>query len=134
MFIYETKIRVRYGETDQMGYAYYGVYPLYYEIGRTDMLRSLGLSYKEMEIKGIMLPVMDLSIKYLKPAYYDDLLTLKTYMKKIPNSRLEFEYELFNSDNELINKGETTLVFIDSATRKPTRAPDEFIEELKKVF
>lgn len=134
MFVYETNIRVRYGETDQMGYAYYGVYPLYYEIGRTDMLRSLGLSYKEMEASGILLPVSSLSIKYIKPAYYDDLLTLRTMIKKLPQSKLEFEYEIYNSDNELINKGETTLVFFSAASRKPIQAPNNFLKELKKAM
>lgn len=134
MFVYETNIRVRYGETDQMGYAYYGVYPLYYEIGRTDMLRSLGLSYKEMEASGILLPVSSLSIKYIKPAYYDDLLTLRTIIKKMPHSKLEFEYEIYNSDNELINKGETTLVFFSATSRKPIQAPNNFLKELKKAM
>ena len=134
MYIFETQVRVRYGETDQMGYAYYGVYPLYYEMGRTDMLRTLGITYKEMEARGILLPVASLSIKYVKPAYYDDLLTIRTILRKKPLLKLEFEYEIYNADQELLNKGDTTLVFIDAKTRRPTKAPDDFLEEIDKVF
>ncbi|MBN1188043.1 MAG: acyl-CoA thioesterase [Bacteroidales bacterium] len=134
MYIYETQVRVRYGETDQMGYAYYGVYPLYYEMGRTDMLRTLGVTYKEMEARGIFLPVLSLNIKYIKPAYYDDMLTIKTILRRIPLLKLEFEYEIYNEENELLNIGDTTLVFIDAKTRKPAKAPDDFLEKIKIFF
>jgi len=132
--VYDTKLRVRYGETDKMGYAYYGIYPQYYEVGRTELIRSFGLSYKKLENEGIMLPVLSLDIKYLKPAMYDDLLTIKTKIVKFPAVRIEFEYEVYNQDNELLNIGNTTLVFIDAETRKPKRAPTDFLLKLKKHF
>jgi len=134
MVIHETKVRVRYGETDKMGYAYYGIYPQYYEVARTELIRSFGLSYKKLEDEGIMLPVLSLDIKYLKPALYDDLLTIKTKIIKIPSVRIEFEYEIFNQNNELLNIGNTTLVFIDSQTRKPRKAPVDFLLKLKGYF
>jgi acyl-CoA thioester hydrolase len=134
MYINETTVRVRYGESDRMGYAYYGNYPFYYEVGRTEMLRTLGLSYKEMEDSGIILPVINLQSNYLSPAYYDDLLTVKTYLKELPTVRIRFEYEVFNSLGEKLNYGETTLVFSNAVTRKPCRPPQYFMEMVKGYF
>jgi acyl-CoA thioester hydrolase len=127
MIITETKIRVRYGETDQMGFVYYGNYPLYYEIGRTEMFRELVSSYNKLEKDGIMMPVMNLSCNYLKPAHYDDLLTIRTIIKEIPRATIKFHYEVYNENNELINKGETTLAFINAENKKPCRPPRYFI-------
>lgn len=134
MFIAETTIRVRYGETDRMGYSYYGNYAEYYEVGRVEALRDLGWNYKEMEDGGILLPVYTYSIKYLKPAFYDELLVIKTMIKEIPQARIRFDYEMYNSKGEKINEGETTLVFVDAKTKKPCGAPKEFVESLKKYF
>lgn len=134
MFISETTVRVRYAETDKMGYVYYGNYATYYEVGRVESLRQLGLSYKEMEDNGIMLPVLDLSIKYIKPAFYDDLLTIKTIVKEIPGMRIHFYYEVYNESGMLLNKAETTLVFINMNTNKPCLAPEFFIEKIKQYF
>lgn len=134
MYTSETKVRVRYGETDQMGYVYYGNYPLYYEVARTDMIRKLGWPYKKIEENGIMLPVLSLNVKYIKPAYYDDELTIKTSVTKMPSARIDFKYEVFNERNELINTGETTLVFVDMKTMKPTGAPPAFLEDIKPFF
>lgn len=134
MYIFETTVRVRYGETDQMGYVYYGNYPLYYEVGRTEMLRSVGFSYRQMEADGILLPVRSLEIKYIEPARYDDLLTVKVIIKKMPTARICFVYEIYNEQNVLINIGETELVFVDLQTRKPRRAPDRLLSELAKYF
>lgn len=134
MYSFETSIRVRYGETDKMGYAYYGNYPLYYEVARTEMLRSLGITYKQMEDKGIILPVSSLTIKYVSPAFYDDLLTIKVSIRKMPLVRIEFDYEVYNGSHHLINKGQTTLVFVDALTRKPHKAPDYFLDKIKKYF
>ncbi len=128
------QFRVRYGETDQMGYVYYGNYAQYFEMGRVEWLRNLGLSYKRMEEAGIMLPVLNLTINYLKPAKYDDLLTLKTTILKKPSVRIEFEFELFNEENELLNKGYTSLVFIDMQRNKPTRAPEYILEKVTPLF
>jgi acyl-CoA thioester hydrolase len=134
MITSDSKIRIRYGDTDQMGVAYYGNYPLFYEVGRTDMLRDLGISYKEMEARGTILPVIELKIKYLQPAFYDEEIIVKTYLKELPSVRIKFEYELFNSNNKLINKGETTLAFINKETQRPTKAPDYFLEIIGRYF
>ena len=134
MFTFETKLRVRYGETDQMGYVYYGNYPLYYEVGRTELMRQFGFPYKKIEELGIMLPVKSLDVKYFKPAVYDDLLTIKTIIQEIPKARITFYYEIFNENNDLLNQGTTTLVFVDEKTRKPRRAPEKLTEQLKPYF
>lgn len=134
MYISETTLRVRYAETDKMGYVYYGNYTHYYEVGRVEALRQLGMSYKELEESGIMLPVYTCSIKYLKPALYDDLLIIKTTIKELPTARIVFDYEIYNQKNELLNTGNTTLVFIDMKTNKPCPAPIAFIRKIKKYF
>ncbi|MBT8385653.1 MAG: acyl-CoA thioesterase [Bacteroidia bacterium] len=134
MLHHEIKFRVRYGETDQMGYVYYGNYAQYFEMGRVEWLRNLGISYKRMEELGIMLPVLNLNINYLKPAKYDDLLTLKTTLLKKPSVRIEFDFELFNEDNVLLTKGFTSLVFIDIAKNRPTKAPDYILEKINPFF
>ena len=132
MYTFETSIRVRYGETDQMGYVYYGNYPLYYEVGRTEMLRSLGLSYRAMEEEGIFLPVNSINIKYIEPARYDDLLTIRVIIKELPTAKIHFYYEIYNEQKKLLNTGETTLVFVDAQTRRPHRAPKVLIAALEK--
>ena len=134
MYTSETKIRVRYGETDQMGFAYYGNYAEYYEVARVESLRQLGMSYKSLEEKGILLPVYTFSIKYLKPAFYDDELIIKTTMSEIPKARIVFQYETYNIKNELLNTGEVVLVFCDKKSMKPVSAPDYFIEKVGKYF
>jgi len=134
MYTSETKIRVRYGETDKMGYVYYGVYPLYFEVGRTELMREFNFPYSKIEEMGIMLPVLSLEIKYLKPAKYDDLLTIKTTLKEIPLARITFFYQVFNQNNELLNEGSTTLVFVDEKTRRPRKAPEDLLNSLSKHF
>jgi len=134
MYISETTVRVRYAETDKMGYVYYGNYTQYYEVGRVEAMRALGTSYKEMEENGVMLPVYTCSLKYMKPAVYDDLLLIKTIIKELPTLKITFDYEIYNEKNELLNTGNTTLVFINMETNKPCRAPESFIERIKKYF
>lgn len=134
MFVHNTQIRIRYSETDQMGYCYYGNYAAFFEIGRVETLRSLGVSYKELESKGIMLPVLTYEVKFIKPAFYDDLITIKTMIKKIPGARIDFDYEIYNENNVLLTSAHTTLVFIQSSTMKPCPAPAEIIEKLKAFF
>lgn len=134
MLIHETKIRVRYGETDTMGYVYYGHYASYYEVGRTDMIRKAGLTYRSMEESGIMLPVVHLECKFIKPARYDDLLIIRTTIRKMPTARISFFYEIFNEEGEKINEGETSLVFTDRKNRRPTRPPASLIKALKPYF
>lgn len=130
MFEHDTQIRIRYSETDQMGYCYYGNYAQFFEIGRVETLRALGVSYKELEQRGVMLPVLTYEVKFLKPAFYDDLLTIKTIIKKIPSARIEFDYEVYNENNTLITTAKTTLVFIDSSTMKPCMVPSDVKEKL----
>lgn len=131
---HQTQFRVRYSETDQMGYVYYGNYTHYFEVGRVEWLRNLGISYKSMEEDGVMLPVINLHINYLKPAKYDDLLTLKTTLVKKPNVRIEFSYELFNDDQKLLVTGKTELVFIDIVRNKPTKTPRQLAQKIEELF
>lgn len=134
MLSHYTNFRVRYSETDQMGYVYYGNYAQYFEVGRVEWLRNLGISYKTMETEGIMLPVINLHINYLKPAKYDDLLTLKTTILKKPGIRIDFSYELFNEQQELLVTAATTLVFVDMSKNKPTKCPPILLEKIDELF
>jgi acyl-CoA thioester hydrolase len=135
MYTSETIIRVRYAETDRMGYVYYGNYAAYFESGRVEALRSLGLSYRDMEDRGIMLPVLSFSIKYFKPAFFDDNLTIKTTMKELPiGTRLSFYYETWNEKGIQLNQGETTHVFVKIAGGRPITVPQEVIDRLTPFF
>jgi acyl-CoA thioester hydrolase len=134
MFISEVKIRVRYAETDQMGYVYYGNYAVYFEVARVEALRELGMNYKDLEAKGIMLPVHTFTVKYNKPAFYDELLTVRTRIKEIPKVRAGFSHEVFNEKMELLTTGEVTVVFIDIQSKRPIRAPQDFLKKIKKHF
>ena len=134
MYTHEVQIRVRYGETDKMGYLYYGNYAQYYEVGRVEAIRSLGFSYKEMEDEGTMLPVLELQSTFIKPARYDELLTVKTTITEMPSVRIHFTYEIYNEEGELINIGKTTLVFFDSNKRRPIMAPKPILEKLAQYF
>jgi acyl-CoA thioester hydrolase len=131
----EVKLRVRYGETDQMGYAYYGVYAQYYEVGRVETMRVLGFSYKDVEAKGILMPVSEFTVNYKRPAYYDDEITIVTTVKEMPvGARITFDYECYNQNKELLNTGKVILVFIDKAKNKPCAAPDWFVSAAQKYF
>lgn len=135
MFSYEvTGIRVRYADTDQMGYVYYGNYARYYEIGRVESLRSLDFHYKEMEDSGVMMPVYELKTRYIQPARYDDLLRIKVTIRQIPKVRVVFEYEIYNQDNVLLNTGETTLVFQQTDTGKLCIAPENLLDKLRPFY
>lgn len=134
MFTYTTKLRVRYGETDQMGYMYYGNYAEFYEVGRVEMLRSLGMTYSSMEKAGIMMPVLEMKIKYLKPALYDEEISIKVIMDKMPGVKIHFRYELYNEAEVLINVGETLLVFVNMATGRPCLPAEDFQKALKPYF
>jgi acyl-CoA thioester hydrolase len=134
MLIHSTKIRVRYGETDQMGYMYYGNYAQFYEVGRVELFRSLGITYESMEASGIMMPVLELKCKYIKPALYDQEITVKVIIEKMPGIRIHFNYELYNEQEELINVGETTLVFVDMVKNKPCLPSEEFLNKVKPFF
>jgi len=127
------EIRVRYAETDQMGFVYYGNYATYLEVARVEALRSLGLSYKEMEVQGVMLPVVDFSIKYHAPATYDDLILVKTTIKTMPTSKIHFTYECLHGD-KVLTTAETTLVFVNKSTIRPTKCPEDLIAALQPFF
>jgi len=127
-----TKLRVRYGETDQMGIVYYGNYADYLEQGRTEWLRSLGFSYKFMEENNVHLPVINLNVDYKQPALYDDIITITTTLKEIPSVRIEFYYEIHNQDDKLLATATTTLVFVNSTTNKLRKAPDYLLEKLNE--
>ena len=134
MYSFKTNIRVRYAETDQMGFVYYGVYAQYYEVGRVELLRSLDLSYSKIEDLGFFLPVVNLEVNYKKSAFYDNELTIKTTIQEIPRSKITFFYEIFNESNDLLNYGSVTLVFMNKKTNKICTAPKKLIERLSEKF
>ncbi|WMJ73398.1 thioesterase family protein [Cytophagaceae bacterium ABcell3] len=134
MFSHDVNIRVRYAETDKMGYVYYGNYATYLEVARVETFRHLGLSYKKMEDAGVMMPVLEYKTKYIRPARYDDLLTIKVSIKKKPEARIIFEYEIFNEEGVLLNIAETTLVFVSSETGRPCYPPEDFSQKIAPFF
>ena len=125
-------IRVRYGETDPMKYVYYGNYAEYFEVARVELFRTLGISYDEIEKRGIFLPVSEYKIKYLKPGLYDQLLEIHTYIKKTPGVKIEFDYEIYNEDKVKITEASTTLFFLDAETNKIVRCPDFLLDLINK--
>nr|CBL80521.1 thioesterase superfamily protein [uncultured Polaribacter sp.] len=125
-----TKTRVRYSETDQMGVVYHGNYAQFFEMGRTEWLRSLGVTYKDMEINEIILPVVSINLTFIKSALYDDILTIHTFLKKEPMVKIEFNYEIKNQLDELICTGSSVLAFMNSKNMKPTRCPDYLLKGL----
>lgn len=135
MFVHETKVKVRYAETDQMGVAYHGNYAQYYEIARTECFEACsGMTYAAMEADGIMLPILELQAKYIKPALYNQTLTIKCIVNELPSIRLKVDYEIYNESDELINIGKTTLVFVDRHTRKPCAPPENFMKNVRQYF
>ena len=134
MFTSEIKIRVRYSETDRMGYVYYGNYATYFEVARVEVLRELGITYKEMEDDGMLLPVYRYEVKFHKPSFYDDELIVKSTIRLLPEARIVFDYEILNQKKELVTTASTTLVFIDRETNRPRHAPQHVVNALKKYF
>lgn len=135
MYSHEVTIRVRYGETDQMGYLYYGNYAEYFEVGRVELIRSLGLSYKELEeVHGIWLPVVSLEMRFVRPAYYDDLLTVRSTLKEIPDEHITFHVEILNEKRKLVNSGRVRLCFFEAKSKKVVMAPDFLLERLRPAF
>ena len=130
MLQHSFSFRVRYAETDKMGVVYHGNYAQYFELGRTELLRSLGVTYKDMENNGIMLPVISLISNFKKSALYDDLLTVKTLLKKKPLVKIEFDYEITNEDAELISTGTSVLAFMNMKTGKPMACPEYLLKKL----
>ena len=127
---YEYQVRVRYSETDQMGVVYHGNYAQYFEMGRVEWLRNMGVSYKWMEENGVMLPVVSLSMNYKKPARYDDLLSVKTILKSQTSVKIEFDYEIYNEQKELLTTAYSMLVFVDMKTGRPMLPPDYVLEKI----
>ncbi|HVM89458.1 MAG TPA: thioesterase family protein [Puia sp.] len=135
MFISESQIRVRYAETDQMGVVYHGNYAQYFETARAESIRKLGFTYKDMEAAGIMMPVVELHTKFLRPALYDELLTVKVILKELPpHHRIEFHHEVYSENNELITVGRIVLYFIETKTMKKTSMPGQLLEKLRPYF
>ena len=128
-----TQIRVRYSETDQMGYCYYGNYAQFLEIGRVEALRNSGFRYKDMEQQGILLPVLDFQIKYLSPAKYDDLLTIETTIVAIKGTRIIFDYEIINEMGVKIATASTTLVFVSKESMRPMKAPENIVKAIQNA-
>jgi acyl-CoA thioester hydrolase len=135
MYISEMQVRVRYAETDQMNVVYHGNYAQYFEVGRVEAMRQLGLSYKELEATGVIMPVVEWSAKFLRPAHYDDLLTIKTTLRQMPvNHRVEFEQEVYNENGKLLTVGRVVLYFLLAANMEKTKMPVEMTEKLTPYF
>ena len=134
MFQSTTTVRVRYSETDQMGIVYHGNYAAFYEIGRTDALRELGLTYKQFEDNGIMMPVLDLAFNFHKSARYDDLLTIRTSLNTLPGVRIRFDYQIFNEEEQMITSGHATLVCVNMSTKRPCKCPEDLTNKLIPYF
>ena len=128
---FDYTLRTRYAETDQMGVVYYGNYPQYLELGRVEWLRAIGLTYKEMEAEGIMMPVVSLQIQYKKPALYDELITIRTKLQDLPSTKIEFDYEILNEKGELLSMANTILVFVDAKTFRPVRCPEKVLDLIR---
>ena len=135
MYQHQSQIRVRYGETDQMGYLYYGNYAQYYEVGRVEAMRNLGISYKKLEEEdGILMPVVSMSMRFVRPAHYDELLLVQTSIKKIPNFFINFFVEIFNEKMELVNGGQVKLCFVDAKTKQTIATPEALVKKIKNYF
>lgn len=127
----EIELRVRYGETDQMGVVYHANYAQYFEVGRVEWLRKFGVSYRKMEADGLKLPVIKLTIEFKKPALYDDLIKVKTQLVKMPSASIHFDYEITNKSGEILTLGSTVLVFMDAIKNRPTRCPKYLLDKLQ---
>lgn len=135
MYVHSTTVRIRYAETDQMDIVYYGNYAQYFEVGRAESIRELGFTYKKMEEMGIRMPVVEMEARFLRPAHYDDLITIKTILKELPAEHsISFYNEVYNEENKLLTTGKVTLFFIDSHTNKRAKMPEALREKLLPYF
>jgi acyl-CoA thioester hydrolase len=135
MYVHVTTIRVRYADTDQMNIVYYGNYAQYFEVGRTESIRELGFTYKEMELMGVHMPVVAMEARFLRPAHYDDLITVKTILKELPDAHeIVYHQEVYNEKKKLLTTGKVTLFFMDSKTGKRSSLPEELREKLTPFF
>ncbi len=126
-------MRVEYHHTDQMGIVHHSNYIKFFEAARTEWLRAAGLSYAEMERRGVMMPIVDVAVKYRMPAYYDELISVRVFVDEMPMARMTFRYEIRGEDGRDIASGTTTLGFIDSQTRRPQRVPQWLMEVLERM-
>jgi acyl-CoA thioester hydrolase len=130
MEIHTTNIRVRYGETDQMGVVYHGNYAQFLEVARVEWLRSIDISYKKMEEEGVMLPVVNLNINFKKPAIYDEVLSIKTKLREKPGLKITIDQEIYNANGDLLTASEITLVFVNMITKRPMLCPEHLLKKL----
>ncbi|WP_214229340.1 thioesterase family protein [Pedobacter sp. B4-66] len=135
MFVHESTVKVRYVETDQMGVVHHSNYAQYYELARTECFEACsGITYESMEADGVMLPILEFQSKFLKPAFYNQTLTIKSIVNELPTVRLTVDYEIYNNNKELINTGKTTLVFVNKETRRPCQPPESFMKNVRSYF
>ncbi|MBZ5855724.1 acyl-CoA thioesterase [Flavihumibacter profundi] len=135
MYTSETTVRVRYAETDQMNVVYHGNYAQYFEVARAESIRHLGFTYKDMEAMGIIMPLVELHTKFLRPAHYDDLLTIRTVLKELPaDHRIEFHHEVYNEQDKLLTIGRVVLYFIKSGSKEKSTMPEALFEKLRPYF
>lgn len=135
MFQSSTTVRVRYAETDQMNVVYHGNYAAYFEVARAEAIRELGYTYRQMEAMGIAMPIVELHVKYLRPAHYDELLTIKTELRELPQDhRIEFHHEVLNEEGKLLTVGRVVLYFLDAATKARSPMPETLRERLRPYF
>ena len=135
MFSSETQVRVRYAETDQMGVVYHSNFFLYYEVARAESIRQLGFTYADMEKVGVIMPVVEVQSRFLRPALYDDLLTVKTILKELPvHHKIEFHQEVYNEKNELLTTGKIILYFMEAKTMKRATMPEQLLKKLQPYF
>ena len=134
MISYDAKIRVNYKDTDKMGLVHHSNYIVYYEMARVEALREWGMPYSDMEQRGIISPILEVGSKYILPAYFDEVLTVRVIVEEMPMVRLKVRYELYNEDGKLINTGHTWLGFLDGETRRPCRAPEYFVKKMQALF
>lgn len=131
----KTEIRIRYADTDQMQFVYNGKYLEYFEVGRTELIRSCGLSYKKVEDEGYQLPLLEAHLKYVSAAFYDDILIIGTFLKEIPKFKMKLEYKIYRrTNNELVCEGYTEHIFVKKDTKKPVRPPQFFIDSISKFY
>ena len=134
MYQASTTVRVRYAETDQMGHVYHGNYVIYHETARVESLKQIGINYKELEDSGILMPVLENYCRFIIPALFDQLLTIKVTVPEMPGAKMKFQYEMINEEGELIHTGETTLFFMDKNTKRPIRVPRQVLDALMPYF
>lgn len=135
MLSHETKVRIRYVDTDRMGVVYHGNYARFYEIGRVEALRSLGMTYKQLEDEeNLIMPVTTMNIRFLRPAHYDDLITVKSTLVKLPTDKLIFKFEIYNEDGKLLNSADIRLCFLDKTTHKRSQSPERFLKLIRPYF